>query len=335
MAIDPSIKGRARGGLTRSANMTPEQRSEAAKKAVQAREEKSKLPKATHTGSIKIGDADIQCAVLPDGTRILSERAIANAFGAKRGGSHWKRKRAGEPGADLPVFISAKNIVSCIESDLLNKLSAPILYIGEGGKVAHGTEASLLPIICNLFLTLRDDGKLHPSQMEIAKQADILMRGLAVVGIISLIDEATGYQKDRAKNALAQILEKFVAKELQAWVKTFPSNYYEELFRLYNLPYPPEGNKSWRPGFIGNITNDVVYSRIAPELLPELKKAASKAEKKAKLHQMLTHDIGHPKLREHLASIVTLLKLADTPKDFQRMVDRIHPRFGDTYQIDF
>jgi P63C domain len=155
------------------------------------------------------------------------------------------------------------------------------------------------------------------------------------VGIIALVDEATGYQRDRAKDALAKILEAFVAKELQPYLKTFPSDYYEQIFRLYNLPYPPVGNKSWRPAFIGRLTNEVVYSRLAPDLLPELKKAASKAERKAKLHQWLTQDLGHPKLREHLASVVAILKLSKTPAQFKANVNMVHPRHGDTIQLNF
>src|SRR5690606_29056484 len=103
-----------------------------------------------------------------------------------------------------------------------------------------------------------------------------------------------------------------------------------QLFRLYGLQYPPVGNKSWRPSFFGKITNEVVYNRLAPELLPELKKAASKAERKSRLHQWLTQDIGHPKLREHLASLVTIQKLSKSPQEFMQNVNLIHPRYGDT-----
>ncbi len=335
MAIDPSIKGRARGGLTRSANMTPEQRSDAAKKAAHARKAISFLPKATHTGTLKLGEVEIPCAVLENGTRIFSESGITDALlGGRSGASSRLRKQAQEAGALLPVFIAPGQLKPFISNELMDGALKPINYV-MNGKIATGFEAHALPAACEIWLNARQAGALQKQQLDKAMKAEILMRGLARVGVIALVDEATGYQKERAKDALAQILEKFVAKELQAWVKAFPSDYYEELFRLYKLPYPPEGNKSWRPGFIGRITNDVVYSRLAPELLPELKKAASKAEKKAKLHQWLTNDIGHPKLREHLASIVTLLKLSANPKDFQLFVDRIHPRFGETYQMDF
>jgi hypothetical protein len=76
-----------------------------------------------------------------------------------------------------------------------------------------------------------------------------------------------------------------------------------------------------------------VYSRLAPNLLPELKKMASKAERKAHLHRWLTQDIGYPKLREHLASLATLQKLANNAKEWRQLVDRIHPRYGDTIPL--
>ncbi|MGD5182389.1 P63C domain-containing protein, partial [Xanthomonas citri pv. citri] len=123
------------------------------------------------------------------------------------------------------------------------------------------------------------------------------------------------YQRDRERNALAQILEAFVAKELQPYVKTFPAEYYEHMFRLRGLPYPPE-KAQYKPQYFGNLTNDVVYERLAPGLLKVLKSQAAKDEKKARLHQRLTSEVGHPKLREHLASVVTVMKLSQTYGDF-------------------
>ena len=159
------------------------------------------------------------------------------------------------------------------------------------------------------------------------------MRGFARVGIIALVDEATGFQKDRAKDALAQILEAFVAKELQPYVKTFPSDFYEQLFRLRNLPFPPE-NPSFRPKYFGTLTNDIVYERIAPGLLEELKRKAAKDEKKAHLHRRLTAEVGHPKLREHLASVVTAMKLSSDYKDFISKLNQLHPRFNSQLVLD-
>jgi hypothetical protein len=90
-----------------------------------------------------------------------------------------------------------------------------------------------------------------------------------------------------------------------------------------------------RPGFFGHITNDVIYSRIAPDLLPELKKAATRSERKARLHQWLTQDNGYLKLREHLAAIIAILRLSPTPESFRANVNTVYPRKGDTLPLDF
>lgn len=323
-------KGKAKGGAARAKSLTPQQRKEIATNAGKARWRAAEIQKATHTGELHIGDLAIACAVLPDGTRVLSQRSVGRALGRASGGADWKRQDESAAGK-LPYFLAAKNINRFISKELMVAATLPIEYRhSQGGGVAHGIPASALPQICDVWLKAKDAGALSPSQLAIAKRADILMRGLAHIGIVALVDEATGFQKDRARDALAQILEAFVAKELQPYVKTFPADYYEQLFRLYNLPYPPVGNRSWRPSFFGNVTNEVVYARLAPELLPELKRAASKAEKKAKLHQWLTQEMGHPKLKEHLASIVTIMKLSLSPKDFMNKVAQIHPRYGET-----
>lgn len=331
--------GRAKGGKARQASLTPEQRQQAARKAATAKAELAKLPKATHTGTLKIGDAEIPCGVLPDGRRVLTQRGVMSAIGRKYGGKDFQRAAdmaAETGGGNLPVYLSVSSLKPFISNELAVVVSSPIKYIDPiSNGPAYGLDATLLPQILDVWLKARDANALTTPQHQTAIKADILMRGLAHVGIIALVDEATGYQKDRAKDALAKILEAFVAKEIQPWVKTFPADYYEQLFRLYGYPFPPEGKPQWRPQFFGTITNEVVYNRLAPDLLPELKKAASKAEKKAKLHQWLTHELGHPRLREHLASIVTLLKISRTPEQFKQLVDQVHPRFGDSLSFDF
>lgn len=328
--MDGEIKGRAKGGKARAEKLSPEKRREIAKKAAQAKKELALLPKATHGSAdhpLKIGDIEIPCYVLEDGMRVLSQRGMVAGLGMTYG------SRLG--GADrLTGFAGGKAVSPFINNEMMALIQNPIKFSHSGGGgVAYGYPATLLADICDAVLAARKAGALQKQQEHIAHQAELLVRGFARVGIIALIDEATGYQRDREKDALAKILEAFVAKELQPYLKTFPPEYYENLFRLYGLPYPPSGNKSWRPGFFGKVTNEVVYSRLAPNLLPELKKLASKAERKAHLHRWLTHDIGHPRLREHLASLVTLQKLSRNAKEWRELVDRIHPRYGDTLPL--
>lgn len=330
MDQDKKPTGRAIGGAASRARLTPEERKDAARKAALAKAELSKLPLISHDGDLKIGDIVLPCYVTTNGDRVLSGRALQIAL-------NLTGEERGAPGDRVARLLAHKTLSRLIVKDKSVDQFQPIKcrFKDNVRKPINGYSAEVLADICEGMLEARRQGLLATERnLQVAAQCEILLRGFARVGLIALIDEATGYQKDRAKDALAKILEAFVAKELQPWVKTFPADYYEQLFRLYSIPFPPE-KPQWRPQFFGKITNDVVYDRLAPDLLPELKKAASKAEKKVRLHQWLTNDRGHPKLREHLASIVTLLKISTTPEQFKQLVDQVHPRFGDTYSFDF
>ena len=331
--------GKAKGGAARAAKLTPEQRKAISVMAADAKRELSLLPRATHGSAdhpLRIGDTELPCFVLENDVRVLTQRGLQTSIGMSVGGG----SKPGEQRLVSFLLSLAEKLrndkdLAARSTALSERMKNPIKFRLPFGGAAFGLEATILADVCDVILAARKAGALQKQQEKLADQAELLVRGFARVGIIALVDEATGFQKDRAKDALAKILEAFVAKELQPYLKTFPSDYYEEIFRLYNLPYPPQGNKSWRPAFIGRLTNEVVYSRLAPDLLPELKKAASRAEKKAHLHRWLTNDIGHPKLREHLASVVAILKLSRTPAQFKANVNTIHPRHGDTLQLNF
>jgi len=326
------MSNKANSGKATAKKMTVEQLKERSQKGVEARRAKASLPKATHKGELLIGDINISCAVLEDGRRIISENGINGILGSTGGKTLKLRDTQESTFGPLPLFIASKALHPFISSVFSEEDLEAITYT-DGSKVLVGYSASILPKVCDVWLKARDAKSLQVSQFPKAIKADILMRGLAHVGVQALVDEATGYERDREKNALAKILEAFVAKELQPWLKTFPDEYYEHIFRLYGLTYPPK-QAHFRPGFIGKLTNEVVYERLAPDLLPELKKEANKLQKKARLHQFLTSDVGHPKLREHLASLVTLLKLSHTPEDFKQKVDLIHPKLGNTYEMN-
>jgi aryl carrier-like protein len=214
-------------------------------------------------------------------------------------------------------------------------MSQPIAFRTPQGVRASGYRAEVLPEVCEVWLKARDAGVLQKQQQHIAAQADILIRGLASVGIIALVDEATGYQELRAKDALARILEAFIDKELQAWIQTFPADFYGEMFRLRELDFPTDTVQ--RPRYFGHLTNDIVYKRLAPGVLEQLKRITPKGSagrRKHKFFQRLTSNVGYPKLREHLGSVVAIMKLSSTWEDFMMKLDRIHPRYGDTLSLD-
>lgn len=324
-------RGRAKGGAARAKALSPERRSEIARAAAKAKhankEPKEDVPTATHIGELKIGDLVLPCAVLPDGTRLISQGGISAAFGPTTGGWQMRKKSAQEHAGDLPPFLVATSLQPFISNDVRTLVSSPRRYKDpRGGPTRIGLDATLIPKICEVWLKARDADALTKIQYPVAIRADILVRGLADVGIVGLVDEATGFQRDRAKDALATILEAFIAKELQPWIQTFPTQYYQELFRLRGLQFPTSSVK--RPQYFGVLTNDIVYKRLAPGVLEELKRVTPRNDEgrpKAKLFQSLTNNTGYPKLREHLGKVVMMMQLSADYDDFKVKLERFLP----------
>ena len=316
------LTGRALSGKARAASLSSERRKEIAKNALTIKNDKTIL-KATH-GNVEtpliIGDIKIPCYVLVDKKRVLLQKNMAIAIGLS--------EKSG--GSTISNFTANKWISNFIDTELQEKIENPIKFRTPQGQLAHGYDASILIDICNAVLKARDNNKLQKQQSNIVLQCDLLIRSVAKVGIIALVDEATGYQEDREKNALAKILEEFIAKELKPWVKTFSIDYYKQLCRLRDVPY--SNGATQLPQYFGHLTNNIVYKRLAPGVLAELKNITPKSEagnKTARYFQSLSTNKGYRKLTEHLGSVVTLMKLSDDYEEFEINLNRIHPLFED------
>ena len=277
---------------------------------------------------LRIGDIEIQCYVLEDETRVLSQRTVQSAIGMSQSGGSGAHR--------LAQFVSSFAKKGIEINDLAARIGTAIEFqpMG-GGRTAYAYPATLLVDLCNLILKARDAGFLLTQQTHIAKRADLLIRGLATVGIIALVDEATGYQRLREERALATILERFIAEDLQPWTKTFPYEFYREIFRLRGWP-GPDGIK--RPQVIGHFTNDIVYKRIAPGVLEELKRVnpvLPDGHRRSRHHQWFTPDLGHPRLKEHLAAVTALMRAAPNWTAFMRSLNRAFPAINTTVEFPF
>ncbi|RRD61388.1 P63C domain-containing protein [Leucobacter sp. OH1287] len=324
------MNNRSNGGKKRAENLSAEQRSLAAKHAATARWKQEPLLK-TVSGSpdrpLRIGDVEIECYVLEDGTRVITQSGMLEALGRSR-----RLNKTPDADMSLPPILRTSAIRPYLSEELI-KDAEPIRFITNTNARANGYRAEVLPLWCEAWLAARENGALAPNQSHAAKAAEVIMRGLARVGIIALIDEVTGYQEKRARDALAQILEAYVEKELQPWVKTFDTEWYKELFRLRGLKFDVSSVK--KPSYFGYLTNNIVYKRLAPGVFEEIKAERAKDERKrrAKMHQQLTPEFGHPKLREHIASTTAIMKLSKSWEEFMSNLDRVHPVYGSTTQL--
>lgn len=271
---------------------------------------------------LRIGDIEIQCYVLEDEMRVLSQRGLQYGVGLSVGGG-----RRGAP--KIVDFLQSLSKKGLEINDLIARLLEPIEFQPPQGRTAYGYPATILADICNIALDAQTVQGLLPAQQRIIDQCRILNKGFAKVGIIALVDETTGYQRIREENALATILEKFIAKELQPWVRTYPYEFYQEIFRLKGWP-GPEGHK--RSPLIGLYTNDIVYARLAPGVLEELRKrnpTVAPGRRRHHHHQWFTPDPGYVKLNQHLAAVIALMKAAPNWTAFQRSLNRVFPKMNE------
>lgn len=323
----------SKGGRSRASRLTPEQRAEIAKRGAEARwkgrPEKS-LPRATHSGEREVSGYSFPVYNLDNNMRVLSERGFLAVIGARgRGatGGHRLRQILGDP-----------LIKSFFSKDVLVAIESPIQFFTQTGTPAIGYNAEILKDFCAGFVQAREAKALRTEvQLRYAAYCQTLILAFAEMGIAYWIDEATGYQNQRTRDALHRILERYIAKHWATWSKTFPDEFYEQIYRLRGLPYDPENVA--RPGFIGTLTADIVYSRLAPGVLDELRRKNpvidNSGRRPRKHHQWLSRDFGHPKLHDHINNVTFMMRGASRWDSFYRTLQRAAPKLHETASFDF
>lgn len=326
--LDPDDSPQKKGGRARAQKLDAQERKRIASEAAKARwAHLGELPEATHTGMLKLGQKSLPCAVLSDGRRVLSEHGITNAILGSRSGASKRLKSASQSsGAPIPLFIAPSQLKSFISQEFLEGPLRPIPY-KDGKSVSVGYDPTVLRAVCEIWLKARQEKRLQDQQLEKAQQAEILMRALADVGLIALVDEATGYQRVRARDELQQILAAYISPELLPWAKRFPDSFYEHLHRVRGWKYAPGSNA--RNAYIGKLTNALIYEQLPKGVLEDLRSKNPRdpvtKRRKHTHHELLTAEIGHPHLEKQILSVTTLLSVSDDWAEFTRLFSKKFP----------
>lgn len=284
-----------------------------------------------YEGILDLAGIEIPCYVLDDGTRILSGRKMQEALkivdvedGKQTAGTRLNR------------YLEQKTLEPFIYKGREQDHFKPIICY-RGTQKINGYEATLLADLCDAFLEARKHISLSPRQTIIAEQCEVLIRAFAKVGITALVDEATGYQYEREKDELQQILRKYISEELLPWQKRFPDIFYKELFRLNGWDYTVKGIQK-RPGVVGTWTNKLVYEQLPQGVLDELRNNVPKSETgnpTARFHQLLTDDIGSPHLTAQINQIVTLFQLSDNMQEMWNNFQKLKLRQSGQLDLPF
>jgi hypothetical protein len=319
-------KGSAKGGRARASVLTPEERSDIARQAVRARwakagklrelieepgpkgpkaDEEDEMPHSLFRGDLHIGEATIECHVLNDHQRVLTQREVVKVLSGGRESGNLTRYLDRNPLFNEDMFTGR----------------AIQFRIPGTQQIANGYDAKFLVDICELYMEARAQGLLRDNQLKLAKMSEIVVRACAKVGIDALIDEATGYQKVRAKRALQMKLQAFIAEDMQEWAVMFPEEFWYELARLEGIRYSARN----RPLRWGKYVMLFVYDAIDPDIGRELRKKNPNPRFKRNHHQWLK-EFGREKVNNQIQQVIAIMKLCDSMDDFKQKFSRVFNR---------
>ena len=319
----------SKAAKARAESLTPEQRRDIASRAARARHAaalpREDIPRAEYTGTLEIGEIALQCAVLQNGMRVISEVSVARELGRAKGGKK-RNSPVTRESPPMPAFLPDATLERFVSASLRLALRDPVVFRGRGGQ-RRGIEANLLPEICETWLKARDAGILRPRQLRIAEKAGAIKRAFAEVGITSLVDEATDYQEDRDRDVLNGILEAYMPKEWLLWTEQFPDEFFSQLFRLRGWQHSPVSVK--RPMAVGRIVSELIYERLPDGVIEELERrspvVSAPGRRRQPHQQLLAYEVGQPYLDRHIASVTALMRASSSWKGFKRLFDRAFP----------
>lgn len=325
--------GRARGGAARAAKLTKEQRSEIARKGALARKEKVLAAEAedqdpvTHIGEVKLGDFSVPCFVTKSGMRLIASRKMQELLRVVEDDPD-DQPGVQRPGTRFPRFLTRKFFNSLISKDELQDLFVTVRRTYKG-RVINGYRSDALTRFCELMMAAKDKDLLSTQRQHIvAEQAGMLHRSFAKIGLIALIDEATGYQQIRDPGALRLLVQQYIAAEKREWDKQFPDSFYDGLNRMYNSKKTTTTAKGAviqnRPQHFANFTRTYVYEPLENgAVLEELDrinpKINAKGTRRDRFHQHLSQGYGIEKLKRQVLAVETLVDVSDNVGQFKRL----------------
>lgn len=326
----------ANGGIARAAALSDKEKTQIAKMGAEARWHKE-MPEILCDGKLPLGSLTLDCYVTVDGQRLISGRGMQEAL---RLVDEEVPLSGQKPGSRMTRLLNNKKLNPLIFKDKSPDHFLPIKARWQG-RTINGYNAEMLADICEGMLEARKvfKGKLNPRQTIVADQCEILMRAFAKVGITALVDEATGYQKLRPADGLRTIFDQILRKDLAAWFKRFPDEYYENIYHLRGWEWPGMSKNRYR--VVAHYTNDLIYERMVPGLTEEFNKRNpkdAKGKRAAKNHQWLD-DPGDKLFAQQMFTVLSiqracLKKAKDKWGSFMRMMNEILPKKGRAVQLE-
>lgn len=258
------------------------------------------LPIARWSGELTVGH--VPCYVLDDGRRVISRTGATDVLTGRKGGGN------------LESYLQVESLAPYIPADLSDQMiefTIPEVV----NKSVRGISAETFADICTAYVQAHGEGALKTQrQQEIALKAGVFLAACSKVGLIALIDEATGYQYERITDELQLKLQLYIEEEIRQWEKTFPDELWREFGRLTQW----KGPITSRPKYWGKLVMELVYDYLDKDVADWLKANKPKPRHGQNYHQWLTGQYGLKKLMEHIWMLIGMASACQSMHELRR-----------------
>lgn len=265
-----------------------------------------KIPRALFSGTIEIGEHSLPAYVLEDETRVFSTRGMLTSLGYK------ENSNANE------VFNSKTLKPYMLAHGNPYSDKAVIEFRTDLGVKARGYDVEKFLDVCQAISEAFDRGELKGRNALAGLQANAILRATSKVGIIALVDEATGYQYVRQENALQFKLKLYLAEEMRAWEKTFPDLLWIQFAKLTG--YEGDATKR-RPRYWGYLVMEYIYRSLEPDVANYIKENKPPARKGRNYHQYYNEEYGVKALTDHINQVIGVARACDSLDEFKKRMD--------------
>lgn len=256
-------------------------------------------PKATCSGQLFNGLVD--CYVLEDGQRIISQKGAVRALsgGAEDG-------KIGRYLSRLPSRFAGLAAGPAVE------------FTPPNGGTAFGRDAEWFVDVLQAYVDAHFAGELHQSQEPLARNAAGILKALGKVGIIALIDEATGHQSQRQQGALGRLFDLMFRRELAPWRRMFKDSLILALCKLDDIRWTP-GDR--QPGHLGSTQEKIYNDILGTEAAKEMQRRNPSPRHRKNHHQTLSAPVQEY-VRAQLDIVEVIANQSRDKEDFWTRMDR-------------
>ncbi len=307
-----------KGGIARSRSLSAQERSRIAREAAQRRWGDANL--GVKAGSpdkpIRIADIEVPCYVLEDDRRVIATNGVLDTLHMARGGAMVRGMNR------LELFAAQNRLKPYVSNELLARIADPIRF-RIGNNTTHGFESDVLIDLAEAVIKADNAGALQKQQAVIAHRCRVITSSLTRIGLIALIDEATGYQRKRDNDALQSILTAYLLPEHRPWIQVVPEEFTDQIYRVYGWERKPQNRG---PRYAGKLIRQLIYEKMPKPVLPALdeKNPRDASYRRKRKHNQFLTEQGLDHFRSQVITMMTLLRISNNKTEFKSHLRKLY-----------